>query len=52
MRGKYCDYPADVTVIRRLDVLLEPTKDAVLAMEHTLDKVSNVKIETPLSRNR
>ncbi len=38
VRGKYRDVILPMTVIRRLDVLLEPTKDAVLEMKKQLDK--------------
>ena len=38
VRGKYRDVILPVTVIRRLDAVLEPTKDAVLAMKAQLDK--------------
>jgi type I restriction enzyme M protein len=43
VRGKYRDVILPMTVIRRLDCLLEPTHDAVLAMKEKLDKagVSN-----------
>jgi type I restriction enzyme M protein len=37
-RGKYRDAILPMTVIRRLDALLEPTKEAVLAMKEQLDK--------------
>lgn len=37
VRGKYRDVILPMTVIRRLDALLEPTKDAVLAMKKQLD---------------
>lgn len=37
VRGKYRDVILPMTVIRRLDVLLEPTKDAVLKMKKQLD---------------
>ncbi len=37
VRGKYRDVILPMTVIRRLDALLEPTKDAVLGMKKTLD---------------
>ena len=42
-RGKYRDVILPMTVIRRLDAVLEPTKDAVLAMKKTMDeaKISN-----------
>lgn len=38
VRGKYRDVILPMTVIRRLDALLEPTKDAVLKMKAQLDK--------------
>jgi type I restriction enzyme M protein len=38
VRGKYRDVILPMTVIRRLDGLLEPTHDAVLAMKAKLDK--------------
>ncbi len=38
VRGKYRDVILPMTVIRRLDALLEPTKDAVLKMKEQLDK--------------
>ncbi|WP_306120451.1 MULTISPECIES: class I SAM-dependent DNA methyltransferase [unclassified Roseitalea] len=38
VRGKYRDVILPMTVIRRLDAVLEPTKDAVLAMKAQLDK--------------
>ena len=37
MRGKYRDVILPMTVLRRLDSLLEPTKKAVLRMKATLD---------------
>lgn len=37
VRGKYRDVILPMTVIRRLDGLLEPTKEAVLAMKAQLD---------------
>ena len=37
VRGKYRDVILPMTVIRRLDVLLEPTKEAVLKMKEQLD---------------
>jgi len=37
-RGKYRDAILPMTVIRRLDALLEPTKEAVLGMKKQLDK--------------
>jgi type I restriction enzyme M protein len=40
VRGKYRDVILPMTVLRRLDSLLEPTKKAVLDMKTTLDKAS------------
>ena len=37
VRGKYRDVILPMTVLRRLDAVLEPTKRAVLAMKETLD---------------
>ena len=38
VRGKYRDVILPMTVIRRLDAMLEPTKDAVLRMKDQLEK--------------
>ena len=38
VRGKYRDVILPMTVIRRLDAVLEPTKDNVLQMKEQLDK--------------
>ena len=38
VRGKYRDVILPMTVLRRLDAVLEPTKQAVLEMKTTLDK--------------
>ncbi len=38
VRGKYRDVILPMTVLRRLDAVLEPTKKAVLDMKTTLDK--------------
>ncbi|HOJ31571.1 MAG TPA: type I restriction-modification system subunit M N-terminal domain-containing protein, partial [bacterium] len=38
VRGKYRDVILPMTVIRRLDAVLEPTKQAVLDMKSSLDK--------------
>ena len=38
VRGKYRDVILPMTVIRRLDAVLEPTKDAVLRMKAQLDR--------------
>ncbi len=40
VRGKYRDVILPMTVIRRLDAVLEPTKDAVLGMKEQLDAAS------------
>ena len=45
VRGKYRDVILPMTVIRRLDAVLEGTKDAVLKMKATLDK-AGVKEQT------
>jgi HsdM N-terminal domain/N-6 DNA Methylase len=39
VRGKYCDVILPMTVIRRLDAVLERTKQVVLAMKQQLDAV-------------
>lgn len=39
-RGKYRDVILPMTVLRRLDTVLEPTKQAVLSMKANLDKAS------------
>jgi type I restriction enzyme M protein len=38
VRGKYRDVILPMTVIRRLDAVLEPTKKAVLELQATLDR--------------
>ena len=38
VRGKYRDVILPMTVLRRLDAVLEPTKQAVLEMKTSLDK--------------
>src|ERR1700678_2104288 len=38
VRGKYRDVILPMTVLRRLDAVLEPTKKAVLDMKDSLDK--------------
>ena len=38
VRGKYRDVILPMTVLRRLDAVLEPTKQAVLDMKGSLDK--------------
>ena len=38
VRGKYRDVILPMTVLRRLDAVLEPTKQSVLDMKASLDK--------------
>lgn len=42
VRGKYRDVILPMTVLRRLDAVLEPTKQTVLAMKGTLDQAGIV----------
>ncbi len=42
VRGKYRDVILPMTVLRRLDAVLEPTKQAVLEMKDSLDKANIV----------
>src|SRR5215217_6658529 len=49
VRGKYRDVILPMTVIRRLDSLLEPTKDAVLAMKRWLDEAGISHQDQPLA---
>src|SRR3954465_14895908 len=42
VRGKYRDVILPMTVLRRLDAVLEPTKKAVLDMKASLDKAKIV----------
>jgi type I restriction enzyme M protein len=48
VRGKYRDVILPMTVIRRLDAVLEPTKQAVLKMKDTLDRAKVVNQDQPL----
>jgi type I restriction enzyme M protein len=48
VRGKYRDVILPITVLRRLDSLLEPTKPAVLDMRATLDKARIVNQDQAL----
>jgi type I restriction enzyme M protein len=48
VRGKYRDVILPFTVLRRLDSVLEPTQDAVLAMKRTLDQAGIVDQDAPL----
>jgi type I restriction enzyme M protein len=42
VRGKYRDVILPMTVIRRLDAVLEPAKGAVLTMKKQLDQIGNI----------
>lgn len=48
VRGKYRDVILPMTVLRRLDAVLEPTKDAVLDMKTTLDQADIENQDQPL----
>ncbi len=48
VRGKYRDVILPMTVLRRLDAVLEPTKQAVLDMKVTLDKARIANQDQPL----
>ena len=48
VRGKYRDVILPMTVLRRLDAVLEPTKQAVLDMKASLDKAGIVHQDMPL----
>ena len=48
VRGKYRDVILPMTVIRRLDAVLEPTKHAVLDMKMQLDDVGIMHQDAPL----
>ena len=48
VRGKYRDVILPMTVLRRLDAVLEPTKQAVLDMKASLDKAGIVNQDTAL----
>ena len=48
VRGKYRDVILPMTVLRRLDAVLEPTKPAVLDMKATLDKAGIVNQDQAL----
>src|SRR3954451_14888948 len=50
VRGKYRDVILPMTVIRRLDAVLEPTKAAVLAMKAHLDQAGVTNQEGGLAR--
>ena len=48
VRGKYRDVILPMTVIRRLDAVLEPTKEAVLRMKKQLDAAGITNQDQPL----
>ena len=50
VRGKYRDVILPMTVLRRLDAVLEPTKQAVLDMKAALDSIGVVNQKTALWR--
>ena len=50
VRGKYRDVILPMTVLRRLDSLLEPTKEAVLDMKISLDKAGVVHQDQALRK--
>ena len=50
VRGKYRDVILPMTVLRRLDAVLEPTKQAVLDMKDALDSIGVVDQKTALRR--
>ena len=48
VRGKYRDVILPMTVLRRLDAVLEPTKRAVLDMKEALDRAGITNQDAPL----
>ena len=48
VRGKYRDVILPMTVVRRLDAVLEPSKEAVLKMKENLDKAGVVNQSSAL----
>jgi type I restriction enzyme M protein len=53
VRGRYRDLILPMIVLRRLDAVLEPTKQAVLAMKTNLDKAGiTIRKLTPLTSPR
>ena len=50
VRGKYRDVILPMTVIRRLDAVLEPTKDAVLEQKKWLDDANIIDQVGPLTQ--
>src|SRR5271165_3222732 len=51
VRGKYRDVILPMVVIRRLDALLEPTKETVLKMRERLDKAKITQQEPALRKS-
>jgi type I restriction enzyme M protein len=51
VRGKYRDVILPMVVIRRLDAVLEPTKDAVLKMKANLDKAKIANQDAALRKS-
>jgi len=50
VRGKYRDVILPMTVIRRLDAVLEPTKRSVLEMKERLDKAGITNQDAALKK--
>ncbi len=50
VRGKYRDVILPMTVLRRLDAVLEPTKQAVLGMKASLDAARVTNQDAALRR--
>ena len=48
VRGKYRDVILPMTVLRRLDALLEPTQESVIEMKKSLDKAKVTNQDQPL----
>ena len=51
VRGKYRDVILPMTVIRRLDAVLEPTKEAVLRMKEQMDAAGITNQDRPCVRH-
>ena len=50
VRGKYRDVILPMTVLRRIDSVLEPTKQAVLDLKASLDKAGIVHQDSALAQ--
>jgi type I restriction enzyme M protein len=48
VRGKYRDVVLPMTVLRRLDAVLEPTKKAVIEMKAALDQAKITNQDQPV----